>query len=43
MHGIDIVTIEPERFNPARVSALLDATMALISPPSTQRAENKGA
>lgn len=29
--------IEPERFQPARLSALLDATIALISPRDTNR------
>ncbi|HEY1709848.1 MAG TPA: TetR/AcrR family transcriptional regulator [Rhizomicrobium sp.] len=29
--------IEPERFQPSRVSALLDATIALISPPAAKR------
>lgn len=32
-----LLPIEPERFGPARVSALLDATMALIAPPATGR------
>ncbi|MBS0410219.1 MAG: TetR/AcrR family transcriptional regulator [Proteobacteria bacterium] len=33
-----LLPIEPERFGPARVSALLDATMALIAPPGTRKA-----